>query len=440
MYNPNVWWHVLQFLAFMAPVGYLGYRVFENHLRFKKPWFWVILSLYCVMTSTIIALTLTEVSPFRTFGTFGMLCIIILSLSAIKLLVKKSTYSLLFVLFVLLNLQYNTFLLSDALIDFGLIPHFVEYENGNLLLISLIFTALLFPVVRYLLVKQFKRIEDENFLPGRIKLLFCMPMGFFLVVLTLFPINPDAFATKENLFPLIVITICEFASYFAALQAIIASNVAAKESEALIMANTQISLWTEQYTNLQSQVEADSRIRHDWRHHIISVLGFVNNRDMDGLNDYLAVYKEKYVMTEEASICDINSVDMLFQYYKRRAKERSIKLTISPVILGHSHIFAPDFTIIFGNLLENAIEACERMEVGEKYINLKIRADDGHLIAIICENSFDGVVNRRENKILSRKEKGGIGLSSIESITQKYDGSMKVKVDGNVFKIYIALK
>ncbi|MEG2815349.1 MAG: GHKL domain-containing protein, partial [Oscillospiraceae bacterium] len=328
---------------------------------------WVILSLYCVMTATIIALTLTEVSPFRTFGAFGMFCIIILSLSAIKLLVKKSTYSLLFVLFVLLNLQYNTFLLSDALIDFGLIPHFVEYENGNLLLISLIFTALLFPVVRYLLVKQFKRIEDENFLPGRIKLLFCMPMGFFLVVLTLFPINLNAFATKENLFPLIVITICEFASYFAALQAIIASNVAAKESEALIMANTQISLWTEQYTNLQSQVEADSRIRHDWRHHIISVLGFVNNRDMDGLNDYLAVYKEKYMMPEEAPICDINSVDMLFQYYKRRAKQLSIKLTISPVILGQSHIFAPDFTIIFGNLLENAIEACERMEVGEKY-------------------------------------------------------------------------
>ncbi|MEG0036418.1 MAG: ATP-binding protein, partial [Oscillospiraceae bacterium] len=214
----------------------------------------------------------------------------------------------------------------------------------------------------------------------------------------------------------------------------------AKESEALIMANTQISLWTEQYTNLQSQVEADSRARHDWRHHIISVLGFVNNRDMDGLNDYLAIYKEKYLMPEEAAICDINSVDMLFQYYKRRAKQLSIKLIISPVALGQSHIFAPDFTIIFGNLLENAIEACERMEVGEKYINLKIRADDGPLIAIICENSFDGIVNRRENKILSRKEKGGIGLSSIESITQKYDGSMKVKVDGNVFKIYIALK
>ncbi|MEG0876846.1 MAG: GHKL domain-containing protein [Oscillospiraceae bacterium] len=439
MYNPNVWWHVLQFVIFMAPTGYLIFKVFENKLRFGKRFFGLIMLLYVVITAAIIALTISEVSPFRSLSSWGLGVIILISIAAIKLTVAKSTFSQLFVFFILLNLQYNTFLLSHAFLDLGIMPQIMEYEYGNLLLISLVFLALLFPVVYYLLVKQFKRIEDDNILSGEMKLFFCLPAGFYLIASTLFRMEPNTLVSKVNLLPLVFIIICEFASYYAALQAIISGNAAAAERAQLLVANSQLTLWQEQYENLQFQIASDARARHDWRHHIVSVLDFVNNKDMDGLNEYLAAYKEKYLAPEEAPICDVSAVDMLFRYYKRQAKEKQIKLSISKVSMENCEVSVPDLTIVFGNLLENALEACERMERGEKYISLKIRVDGSNPVAIICENSYDGIVCRNEGKFVSRKKGGGIGLSSVENIAKKHDGSMKIKTEGNVFKVYVAI-
>ncbi|MEG1956264.1 MAG: ATP-binding protein, partial [Lachnospiraceae bacterium] len=126
-------------------------------------------------------------------------------------------------------------------------------------------------------------------------------------------------------------------------------------------------------------------------------------------------------------------------YYKRKAADLNIPLHINTVHFQKCHVSDSELTIVFGNLLENAIEACNRIPEEDRFITLKIKNVESSLVAIICENSFDGILNQRNGKILSRKKEGGIGLSSIESIALKYHGIMKIQAEQNNFKIYVSL-
>ncbi|MEG2000803.1 MAG: ATP-binding protein [Evtepia sp.] len=442
MYDPNIWFHVIQFIIFMLPVCLMLHRIFEKNLRVDGFWFWFTVFGYTVVVAFVIAIFMAEISPYRAQSRIGAHIIIVISLIAIKIVIKRGLLSLLFVFFVLLNVQYSTFLLAKATLDYGILPQIFSYAYGDLMLFALIYYFLMLPIVYYLLVKQYKRIADENIAGRHINFFFCLPAGFYFAVSMLMRISMDTAvgATKEMLFPLMFTNICVFISYYAALQAIIVSYDVSMEREKLYVAQSQIVLWEEHDEKLQFQIESDARARHDWRHHIVTVFGFVEQDDMNGLKEYLDVFKEEYMVSDGPPICDVVALDMIFQYYKRKAKEQEIEMAMSQVILKGSRVEVSDLTVLFGNLLENAMEACEKLEGMPKYINLKVRRKAPDLIAIICENSFDGVIKKRDRKIVTRKEIGGIGLSSIESIAEKYRGSMHISSDDQIFKVYIAIR
>ncbi|MEG0508699.1 MAG: ATP-binding protein [Eubacterium sp.] len=441
MYDLNIWWHFFQFFIFMCPASFLIFRVFENELRVKKTIYWLMAIIYCIVISGIIATTITEISPHKEFSLMGIGSIIVFSMVMIKILIKKNTFSLLFVFFVFLNVQYSTIFMAKATLDNLTVLRIFTYEHANTLVLSLVYYILFLPILYFILVKLYKRIVDEKIISKHMELFFCLPAGFYFAISIMMQVccESNVGVIKETLLPLIIINICAFFSYFAALESIIASHDAALEHEKLFTAKTQLSLWQEQHDNLQIQIASEAKVRHDWRHHIIAVLSFVDHADLEGLRNYLGDYKEKYLQPDEPPICDIVSLNMMFQFYKRKAAELKIDLSISSVIIGKCHVSVSDLTVIFGNLLENAMEACERQNEGEKSIHLKVKNRDDNLIAIICENSFDGVVNRVDDKIQSRKEKGGLGLSSIRSVAKKYNGALEIKEEGKVFKVYVAL-
>ena len=76
--------------------------------------------------------------------------------------------------------------------------------------------------------------------------------------------------------------------------------------------------------------------------------------------------------------------------------------------------------IIFGNLLENAIEACCRTENENRFIKLSSNIKAG-MLYIAMDNSCDGNI-RIENGgfISSKRNEIGTGINSITAIVKKY--------------------
>ncbi len=99
------------------------------------------------------------------------------------------------------------------------------------------------------------------------------------------------------------------------------------------------------------------------------------------------------------------------------------------------HVSDVDMTIIMGNLLDNAIEACLDVKDKSRYINLEISCGYGK-IDILIKNSIDGkveIVNSHLHTIKKDKENHEHGLNNIRKIVEKYNGHFKNSNNNNEF-------
>ena len=89
--------------------------------------------------------------------------------------------------------------------------------------------------------------------------------------------------------------------------------------------------------------------------------------------------------------------------------------------------------IIVGNLLENALEACEQITEGRS-ITFTSRLQ-GDFLFIAMDNTFNGVVKMQGEQYISHKRNEiGTGLVSIRSVVEKAGGKAKFEAKGKVFQ------
>lgn len=112
-------------------------------------------------------------------------------------------------------------------------------------------------------------------------------------------------------------------------------------------------------------------------------------------------------------------------------------------------ISAFDIGIILNNLLDNAIEASEKLEQEQRYINLTLKKKN-HFLLIEVENSFDGKVIWEDGGIVPMTTKQsdlpdilmehGIGLKNVKNVADHYLGDMDIKIKNDVFKVTVMLQ
>lgn len=190
----------------------------------------------------------------------------------------------------------------------------------------------------------------------------------------------------------------------------------------------------EYYSALSERVMEMRKIKHDAKHHNDVLKYYVDNKDKEGLYQYC---KELvYQINDDIQIpySGNSAVDGLIYRYMELAQKNDITFKVSGTF-ADIDMSDVDICVLLGNALDNAITGCLTAQ-GERYINLSVRKDSGAL-TIMIRNSFDGIINEKGNKILSRKRynESGIGLFSMKSVCKKYGGEMEVRYEDKVFSV-----
>lgn len=311
--------------------------------------------------------------------------------------------------------------------------------------ITTLLTILTFPVIWIFFKKLMRPALDYTISLAAWKLVWVIPVcnnAVYTITITPDVSHYTACPGNEFIFIPPLWVLLTFSTYGILLKMMVDVNQNAALQESLHLSETQITAQKKQMELLQGMIQETSRFRHDIRHHFLAIDGFLEKDDTDGLKKYIRQSITLLPAQMSEIYCENVAINALLCYYKEQAERGQIKTCFCILLPKSSPIPDTELCIIIGNLLENAIEACQRMKSQDKFINVNISTASGALLTIQASNSYEGTIQRTNGgSFLSSKGKGrkGIGISSVISITEKYDGISKVEYKNQVFKISLLI-
>jgi len=217
----------------------------------------------------------------------------------------------------------------------------------------------------------------------------------------------------------------------------------------------QLELLGAHYTHIQSNMEETKRAHHDLRHHLSVFQAYISTGETEKLAEYIKEYKESLPDETEFRFCKNNAVNVILMHYISIARKEGIQVDVKIDLTDGTGISDTDLSIIFGNTVENAIEANRKVNKN-KFISIRAGIT-GKIMTITIDNSFDGIVCKNGETFISTKRKtapheaeknevaknspaSGIGISSVEAVARKYNGEALFEVDNNVFRASVILR
>ena len=214
-------------------------------------------------------------------------------------------------------------------------------------------------------------------------------------------------------------------------------------SERSLMASKLLEHQKDYYKSVEKSQHEVAAMRHDLKNHLHCIASFI---ELEQYHDALHYIEEIYANSRHlSSTVNIgnNLISILLNDAKERASQNNIRMTVNVMVPPDLPIDNVDLCVILGNLLDNAREACCRMEGNEedRFIEVEIVFRKSFLI-IKVTNSFNGQYILKENRYESVKKDQhfcGIGLSNVRTTVEKYDGEMKVTPNEKEFVVTVML-
>lgn len=197
------------------------------------------------------------------------------------------------------------------------------------------------------------------------------------------------------------------------------------------------ALQREQYEQSKKNIEMINIKCHDLKHRVgqwEQQGGWVDPEEICQVKNMIGIY-DSVVKTENETL------DVILTERSLYCEKHGISLACMVDGSKLNFMSTSDICALFGNALENAIEAVLKLENKEdRIISFQVRQNRGMLIVTV-DNYFSGRMNFVQDLPETTKkdpENHGYGLKSIRMVAEKYGGEMTVMTD-EMFHLTILL-
>ena len=182
------------------------------------------------------------------------------------------------------------------------------------------------------------------------------------------------------------------------------------------------------------------RARHDLRQHLAVVRSYIERDDKAGLSDYIDLYRGRLPPDMRERYCQNDMVNAIVCYYAALARDSGVEFEAGVDYPEDCPVSGTDITVLLGNLLENAVEACKQ-ETGElKTIQLRVKRRGPSLLILVDNPCTAPIVFDGDTPLSSKREGAGIGVVSVREIAARYGGTAQFEQKNGMFYASVLLK
>lgn len=402
-----------------------------------------LLSLTGSIVLTAITLFLNSIQLFSVFT--GFLWIILSSLIGWLLyddhLLKIFSVSTVYILLIS-AFDFFCFSVMEFLLGFEGITFTLNSEIGWFRTIYILCAKLVL-VVAYLCAKRI--IRDKKYTFGIGSSIVMIAYGMFCIscMQNLFGAVATGDVTKMRksvLLAWLFIMIC-------AVSIIIMLKNRARltsETQEKLIVEKQIEILESNNKQLNRAYEEMAKMSHDFNNQLHTISDMAANASSAELKEYLSHLVSDFERINPKIYTGVESIDAVLNRKERSAATQNIAVKISASYQNHDRIRNIDLCVVLANLFDNAIEACEKLQDGEKrFIDFSI-CNVGEMLVIKMVNSCDSKqsIKVRDGNLVTTKEaigSHGYGLKIVRSIVEKYSGVAETTYNDDTFSVNILL-
>ena len=170
-------------------------------------------------------------------------------------------------------------------------------------------------------------------------------------------------------------------------------------------------------------------MKHNMKNNLVSILAYAEKGEDEKIIEFIQDIMDESGLSISVVANSGNIViDSLLGYWYVTAQKKGIDFSLDIKIPMKMEFKGADICLILGNLLENAVEAAERVKK-KKYIKIQMKYDKGNLL-IFLMNSYQGqLIKMKDERLKSTKSDAGnhgVGLPSVYRAAAKYNGIVTV--------------
>lgn len=201
----------------------------------------------------------------------------------------------------------------------------------------------------------------------------------------------------------------------------------------------QIAQLQQQFAYYQEKLKDEEKVRsvyHDMKNHLLVLQRQINSPETAEMVEKL---QSQVAMYEDYEHTGNDILDIILKEKSETAREKHIALSVTADLNGVDFIEPLDVSTIFGNGLDNAIEASEKLPEEQRAILVKAGRVQ-NFFSVLIENSC--LQNREYTKQRTTKSDDflhGFGISNMRKAAEKYDGQLTIKCENEKFTLKILI-
>lgn len=341
-----------------------------------------------------------------------------------------------FILDYLLVIRAAAFCICEKLFGFN----FFSWQSGFITLFLILCTILLMVKAMSHITKGLCSVSVPSFW----RTAWLLPCSVTLILLLLTGDIRSGTVTISALLARVLLLICMFLiSHFMILfiqqlKEQLETNTRNQAMERLLQ------IQHDQYSMLQARIAENRRARHDFRQHLRVIQDCVKREDLEDLKSYLAEYEKQFPSHSDHIYCNSYAVNAILAFYADKAENHNIRLDVKIQMSDTPVIPETEFCVLLGNLLENALDACQtgrpESETSQPFIRVCAIQTGTSTLSITVDNTSVFKPTWINEKLVSTKAAGsGIGTESIRMIAEQYRGDARFEWKDGVFYASVML-
>ena len=195
-----------------------------------------------------------------------------------------------------------------------------------------------------------------------------------------------------------------------------------------------------QYGSLQERIAESEMVQQELRRHIDTMTYHLSNQEFAKLRAHFTSLQEQFPKGIPTAYCENAALNSVLTYFIRTAGYCGANVAADVRLPKDLPIAGQDLSVLIGNLLDNALDACKAQRSSDRRIYIK-GSVNGKALRFVIENTYEGTVQQDSTgAYLSFKHPGrGIGREGAGQIAARYHGALQINYANGIFLAAVTL-